>query len=262
MGSDNAVTKGMWVKLSVDFLDDPKIIAAGLEGEVLFIRSLAWAKKQSEPVVPAHMLGRIGYGIADPVAVAELLVGLGLWTRVDGGFGITAWDQWQTDLSARTAAGSLGAHRRWHKAGPVDGCEHCVVKPTVPVRVSDDARRLCDLLVERMVANGCRRPAVTDTWLRDMDAIMRLDRHEVGTVEAVIVWCQSDSFWKSNILSPAKLRKQFETLRLRMGLNVESVKPVVPVWVADPDCVLCGGDGLMDVGDNTYGPCSCRRVPT
>ena len=33
--------KGLWVKLSVDFLDDPKIAAAGVEGEALFIRGLA-----------------------------------------------------------------------------------------------------------------------------------------------------------------------------------------------------------------------------
>jgi hypothetical protein len=34
-------------------------------------------------------------------------------------------------------------------------------------------------------------------------------------VERLIEWCQVDSFWHSNILSPAKLRKQFTQLVLK-----------------------------------------------
>jgi hypothetical protein len=34
-------------------------------------------------------------------------------------------------------------------------------------------------------------------------------------VARVIDWCQADAFWRSNILSPGKLRKQFTALLLK-----------------------------------------------
>ena len=38
--------------------------------------------------------------------------------------------------------------------------------------------------------------------------------HEV--IEKVIKWCQGDPFWQNNILSTAKLRKQYDQLALKM----------------------------------------------
>lgn len=261
MGSDEmGGGRGLWIKLSVDFLDDPKIIQAGIEGEALFIRCLAWAKKQREPIIPEVMLPRIGFSIGDPLAVADRLVDIGLWFRTGDGFGITAWQDWQTDTSAvRSVAGSRGNHARWHKGKKVDGCDLCADQ-IVEKPVSDDARRLCDLLAELMVGNGCKPPTITATWLKDMDAIMRLDKRAAADVERVIRWCQQDSFWRSNIMSPSKLRRQFDALVLRMGLTVPAeVKPIVPAWVADDDCPHCHGEGLVEVDDNTFGPCPCRR---
>lgn len=80
--------------------------------------------------------------------------------------------------------------------------------------VHPDARRLCELLAELMVANGSRPPNVGDGWITDMDRLLRLDGIEPVRVERCIRWCQRDDFWKGNILSPKKLREKFDQLRL------------------------------------------------
>jgi hypothetical protein len=43
---------------------------------------------------------------------------------------------------------------------------------------------------------------------------------DVAEVERIIDWCQRDSFWRSNVLSPSKLRKQFTQLVLKAEAKV------------------------------------------
>lgn len=87
--------------------------------------------------------------------------------------------------------------------------------PDVPsTETKAEAERLCELLAERMEANGCKRPTITKTWVDDMDRMLRLDGREPEKVANCIRWSQSDPFWRGNILSPAKLRKQYDQLRL------------------------------------------------
>ena len=40
------------------------------------------------------------------------------------------------------------------------------------------------------------------------------DKRTVDQIMRCIDWCQADEFWRSNILSMPKLRKQFDQLRL------------------------------------------------
>ncbi|WP_035796288.1 hypothetical protein [Clostridium akagii] len=49
-------------------------------------------------------------------------------------------------------------------------------------------------------------------WSRHFDYILRIDKRDIEEVKAVIKWCQHDSFWYKNILSPDKLRKQYDRL--------------------------------------------------
>lgn len=54
-------------------------------------------------------------------------------------------------------------------------------------------------------------------WAAEMDKIIRIDRRTPEQLEEVIRWCQQDSFWQNNILSPSKLRKQLDRLELQMA---------------------------------------------
>ena len=74
---------------------------------------------------------------------------------------------------------------------------------------------LCNLLADLMVSNGVKRPTVSGKWISDIDKLIRIDEKTVEQIEAAIRWSQSDSFWSSNIHSPAALRKQYEKMRLQ-----------------------------------------------
>ena len=54
-----------------------------------------------------------------------------------------------------------------------------------------------------------------DKWAEDIDKIVRIDGRTFEQIEFMINWVQQDDFWKQNILSPAKLRKQFNNLVIR-----------------------------------------------
>ncbi len=60
-------------------------------------------------------------------------------------------------------------------------------------------------------------------WADDMRKIVELDKRDKHDVSLVIAWCQKDDFWSTNILSPSKLRKQFD--RLYMKMQKEATKP-------------------------------------
>lgn len=240
--------KGLWVKLSVDYLDDPKILRVGMDGELLFIRGLAYAKKRNDGFIPEAVLPRIGFGfdLGQLTEIAARLESEGLWQAADNGWTITAWSVWQVDTSSER--GGFANHKRWHKE-PKPGCQWCESKWTpnglqMDVQMesreeksreesfvaSADAEQLCDLLKQRMEANGVKTKPVTSAWLKQMDAIIRLDKRTTDEIRSVIEWCQSDPFWRCNILSPKKLREKFETLRLRMGdVPVEQERVVDPL---------------------------------
>jgi len=53
-------------------------------------------------------------------------------------------------------------------------------------------------------------------WSRDVDLMIANDQRDPEEVTKVLQWCQEDPFWRNNILSTAKLRKQFDVLALQM----------------------------------------------
>lgn len=95
-------------------------------------------------------------------------------------------------------------------------------KPSLepPVNLSrtygDEVRSLANLLADLIEANGINRPTVTDKWHQEIERLNRLDGYSYEQIERTIRWVQQDNFWRSNVLSPAKLRKQFGALQLKM----------------------------------------------
>ena len=69
-------------------------------------------------------------------------------------------------------------------------------------------------------------PKALEVWAEDMDKLNRLGPVGARKVEgkgyrwseigSIIDWCQADSFWKDNILSASKLRKQVTQLENKM----------------------------------------------
>ncbi len=57
------------------------------------------------------------------------------------------------------------------------------------------------------------------TWADDFRKIVEIDKRDTDELIKVLDWCQQDDFWQNNVLSPAKLRKQYDQLFLKMGQN-------------------------------------------
>lgn len=96
-----------------------------------------------------------------------------------------------------------------------------------PIEPREDIERICIRLVDRMVANGCKRPAITKGWRESARLMIDLDGRTEIQVNAAIDWCQQDEFWRGNILSIPKLRSQYEKLRLAAARGGKSnVHPV------------------------------------
>lgn len=55
-----------------------------------------------------------------------------------------------------------------------------------------------------------------ENWAMHFDRMIRIDGRETSMIRKVMNWAVNDSFWKPNILSAAKLREKFLTLKLQM----------------------------------------------
>jgi hypothetical protein len=56
------------------------------------------------------------------------------------------------------------------------------------------------------------------SWSKEFDLILRVDKRNPKEVAAIIRWCQKDDFWYKNILSPKKLRgEKYDQLKLKMS---------------------------------------------
>jgi hypothetical protein len=76
-----------------------------------------------------------------------------------------------------------------------------------------DVERVCRHLAEVLEKSGSNRPSITKAWRNDTR--LMLDRDGVTVEEAIsaIDWAHANNFWQAHILSPAKLRAKYETLR-------------------------------------------------
>ena len=115
------------VQLSVDYADDPKIIAAGERAEVLFLRALCLMKRTlSDGFVHDNQLAR--FGLPGVKARADALVREGLWERVDAGYLCPSFLKRNKsraeveELSRiRAEAGAKGGAKRKQVAEQIDG---------------------------------------------------------------------------------------------------------------------------------------------
>lgn len=78
-----------------------------------------------------------------------------------------------------------------------------------------EVKYLLDLLDDELRANGAKPTGSTKRNQDEMRRLLDIDGRTVEQVEACIRWCQSDPFWKANILSASKLREKYDQLRLK-----------------------------------------------
>lgn len=98
----------------------------------------------------------------------------------------------------------------------------------------EDVLQLCETLRDCMVANGCRTPAISRAWMTAARLLLDTDGRPLAEALAVLEWSQQDSFWRANIQSLPKFRKQYDQLRLRMedsGVRPPATATSVADWL-------------------------------
>lgn len=68
-----------------------------------------------------------------------------------------------------------------------------------------------------------------EKWANEFRLIRERDKRTDNQIKYLIKWSQQDSFWKTNILSPSSLRKQFDRLvtKIKSDKEQESAKRTV-----------------------------------
>lgn len=66
-------------------------------------------------------------------------------------------------------------------------------------------------------------------WCEHFNKLIRLDNRTPGEIERVIRWCQRNNFWQNNILSPDKLRKQYDKLAMQMDAELKQTSGTKPI---------------------------------
>lgn len=80
-----------------------------------------------------------------------------------------------------------------------------------------DVEALCALLADLIEGNGVKRPQITKDWRTECRRLLDIDKPKGGPdgVERVMRWAMADSFWRANVLSMPKFRKQYPQLVLK-----------------------------------------------
>ncbi|WP_203627563.1 replication protein [Lacticaseibacillus mingshuiensis] len=81
---------------------------------------------------------------------------------------------------------------------------------------ADDSPELIEAtyLWEKIKSNNPehRKPNL-QAWANDIRKMHEIDKRPFDKIHRMIDWCQSDTFWQTNILSAAKLREKYDTMK-------------------------------------------------
>lgn len=100
-------------------------------------------------------------------------------------------------------------------------------------KFDDDSKEinLSKLLIRKIIENNPDHKLTTlsddllevkvQKYAAEVDKMVRLDARSYKQIEFMINWCQQDDFWKANILSMNKLRKQFDTLIVQCKRQID-----------------------------------------
>lgn len=88
--------------------------------------------------------------------------------------------------------------------------------------------RLSNYLFKKILENNPNHRAPNlQTWSDDFRKLVEIDKRDPKEIGEVIEFAQTDDFWKVNILSASKLRKQYDALNIKR-LAITNEKPRHP----------------------------------
>lgn len=127
---------GQFVPLDVNYPRDRAIRRAGQDAELLFIRSIVFAKGSgTDGFIGDYDLDAVAVGLRGVTKSVAALVRVGLWEVVEDGWQVRSFGKWNmtTDeisevKTAKKKGGISGNHQRWHVEKGVfnEDCPLCV----------------------------------------------------------------------------------------------------------------------------------------
>lgn len=106
--------------------------------------------------------------------------------------------------------------------------ENTTKKKTSCQKFSTSDLENAKLLFELMLLNNssAKEPNL-EKWANDFRLMREKDNRTDEQIKYLINWTQKDDFWSTNILSPAKLRKQFDALVVKIKKEKAKTQPKV-----------------------------------
>lgn len=79
----------------------------------------------------------------------------------------------------------------------------------------DDVNQLCLRLQDRIVANGAKKPNITEKWRTEARLLLDKDERPLDVALRLIDWSTGNEFWRPNILSMPTFRAKYDQLLLQ-----------------------------------------------
>ncbi|MER7905419.1 hypothetical protein ABTX84_19320 [Streptomyces sp. NPDC095614] len=135
----------------------------------------------------------------------------------------------------REASASAKAKQAGSKSEPETETETEVKEKTsrTPAESVDDpprhdVERACKHLAAVIEKGGDKRPRITAKWRTDMRRLIDIDGVTADQAITAIDWAHANDFWNAHILSPAKLREKYPTLRRQATSEQRKNAPAGP----------------------------------
>lgn len=110
-------------------------------------------------------------------------------------------------------------------------------------KFADDSveMQLAMYLFSKIKENNPDHKKLTDSqkqkWADSIRLMIERDKRTPQQIHNMIDWCQADDFWKTNILSTAKLRKQYDAMKVKANSNYRKQGTVrresIPAWMKE-----------------------------
>lgn len=231
---------GRYAALAGGYYDDPAVIAAGPDAELLYLRLLSWCAlhPETDGAVPVEV-ATSRLGLTDAAARLDALTTHGLVTADATTITVASWVRWNGawgDITAKSDARKAAARERKARqraraaqdasepapapdptptATDDDSVLDAVIVTPEPTNVRRDVESVCYHMANSVCERTGRRPRITKKWLDSARLMIDRDGRTPDQVHAAIDWVHNSEFWRANILSIPKLREKWDTLKLQ-----------------------------------------------
>ena len=241
-----------FARLALDYFDHPKIAALSPEAIVAHLEMIVYSRRYlTDGRVPQRIVQRFDERIVDELCTNDPTTP-SLVLNDDGSAELHDYadaQETKSEVEAKRLAGKTAGKASAAKRNePSNGSSNASSNgsstkgPTEEEEEEENSsaiadRRpevlsLCTRLAEHIEENGAKRPRISKTWTDAARLLLDRDGRPLDEAERLIDWCQQDEFWRSNILSMAKFRAQYDQLKLKAGTAATPrTNPQIPDWM-------------------------------